>query len=133
MSYRYEGNGKFTDNNEKKQTAGKQDDPWATQPKPKKTQSDKPSNSDMGSWIFIAFMFAVAWPIGLILLISKLGEKDGKSKKAPAASGKTQSKPESKTKAAAVARSGGPRERDGARAAGDAAAPAVDDAGTTGE
>ena len=33
------------------------------QPKP-----PKKNNNDLGSWIFIAVMFAVAWPVGLILL-----------------------------------------------------------------
>ena len=80
MSYRYEGNGKFTDDNnaqrkEKQTNNSRSNDPWATQPK-----GDKPTNSDMGSWIFIAFMFAVAWPIGLIMLISKLNEGGGKKK-----------------------------------------------------
>ena len=63
MSYRYEGNGNFST-----------DEQWRTQPQPPK----KPDNGDMGSWIFIAVMFAVAWPIGLILLISKLKESGGK-------------------------------------------------------
>ena len=35
-------------------------------------------DSDIGSWIFIAVMFAVAWPVGLILLLSKLSEGSGK-------------------------------------------------------
>ena len=30
------------------------------QPKP-----PKKNNNDLGSWIFIAVMFAVAWPVGL--------------------------------------------------------------------
>ena len=37
-------------------------------------------NSDIGSWIFIAVMFAVWWPIGLIMLLSKLSEGGGKKK-----------------------------------------------------
>ena len=36
------------------------------QPQPPK------KDSDIGSWIFIAVMFTVAWPIGLILLLIKL-------------------------------------------------------------
>ncbi len=44
------------------------------QPRPPK----KNSNNDIGSWIFIAVMFAVAWPVGLILLLSKLSEGGGK-------------------------------------------------------
>ena len=44
------------------------------QPQPPK------KDSDIGSWIFIAIMFAVAWPIGLIMLLSKLSEGNGKKK-----------------------------------------------------
>lgn len=36
-------------------------------------------DSDLGSWIFIAVMFAIAWPVGLFLLISKLS--DGSKKR----------------------------------------------------
>ena len=36
------------------------------QPQPPK------KDSDIGSWIFIAVMFTVAWPIGLILLLINL-------------------------------------------------------------
>ena len=43
------------------------------QPKP-----PKKNNNDLGSWIFIAVMFAVAWPVGLILLLSKLSEGGGR-------------------------------------------------------
>ena len=111
MSYRYEGNGKFTDEKAeaKKQSASRSDDPWATPPKSQtksqpKTQSkasgDKPSNSDMGSWIFIAIMFAVAWPIGLIMLISKLGEGSDGKKKSAASESKSKSKSSSKVKKA---------------------------------
>ncbi len=68
MSYRYDGNGNFsTDQPNKSRQTG--------QPSP-----EKPTNSDMGSWIFIVIMFAVAWPIGLILLISKLDEGSTKKK-----------------------------------------------------
>ena len=67
MSYYYEGNGNFsTDQQRKEQQQQK--------PAPK-----KPSDSDMGSWIVIAVMFAVAWPIGLFLLIRKLTD-DGEKK-----------------------------------------------------
>ena len=114
MSYRYEGNGKFTDEKTepKKQSASRSDDPWATPPKsqPKsqsksrpKASDDKPSNSDMGSWIFIAFMFAVAWPIGLVMLISKLSESGGTAKKSTASKSKSSSKV--KKAAAGVTRS----------------------------
>lgn len=40
---------------------------------PVTTHSEKKDN-DIGSWIFIAVMFAIAWPIGLILLITKLSD-----------------------------------------------------------
>ena len=49
------------------------------QPKPPRQQPPKKDN-DIGSWIFIAIMFAVAWPIGLIMLLSKLSEGNGKKK-----------------------------------------------------
>ena len=68
MSYYYEGDGNFSTDAERR--ARKQAQP--SQP-PK-----KPDNDDMGAWIFIAVMLAVAWPIGLILLISKLKENSGK-------------------------------------------------------
>lgn len=44
------------------------------QPQPPK----KNNNNDLGSWILIAVMFAVAWPVGLILLLSKLSEGSGR-------------------------------------------------------
>ena len=44
------------------------------QPRPPK----KNNNNDFGSWVFIAIMFAVAWPVGLILLLSKLSEGGGR-------------------------------------------------------
>ena len=55
MSYEYDGNS-------------------GPQPQPPK----KNNNNDLGSWILIAVMFAVAWPVGLILLLSKLSEGGGK-------------------------------------------------------
>ena len=117
MSYRYEGNGTFTDEKTaKKQTTSQSGDPWATPPKsqPKarpKASDDKPSNSDMGSWIFIAFMFAVAWPIGLIMLISKLSEDGEKAKKAAAS--KSKSKSSSKVKKAAAGVTKSPKDTSG--------------------
>ena len=87
MSYRYDGNGNFsTDQPNKSRQTG--------QPSP-----EKPTNSDMGSWIFIAIMFAVAWPIGLILLISKL--KDGGTKKKSTAKVQTGTGGKNAVKAAA--------------------------------
>lgn len=44
------------------------------QPQPPK----KNNNNDLGSWILIAVMFAVAWPVGLILLLTKLSEGGGR-------------------------------------------------------
>lgn len=117
MSYRYEGNGTFTDEKTaKKQTTSQSGDPWATPPKsqPKaraKASDDKPSNSDMGSWIFIAFMFAVAWPIGLIMLISKLSEDGEKAKKTAAS--KSKSKSGSKVKKAAAGVTKSPKDTSG--------------------
>ena len=55
MSYEYDGNS-------------------GLQPQPPK----KNNNNDLGSWILIAVMFAVAWPVGLILLLSKLSEGGGR-------------------------------------------------------
>ena len=55
MSYEYDGNS-------------------GLQPQPPK----KNNNNDLGSWILIAVMFAVAWPVGLILLLSKLSEGSGR-------------------------------------------------------
>ena len=55
MSYEYDGNS-------------------GPQPQPPK----KNNNNDLGSWILIAVMFAVAWPVGLILLLSKLSEGSGR-------------------------------------------------------
>ena len=49
------------------------------QPKPPRQQPPQKDN-DVGSWIFIAIMFAVWWPIGLIMLLSKLSEGGGKKK-----------------------------------------------------
>ena len=40
----------------------------------------KKNDSDLGSWLFIGFMFIVAWPVGLFFLISKLMD-DPKKKK----------------------------------------------------
>lgn len=51
------------------------------QPQPPRQQPPK-KDSDIGSWIFIAIMFAVWWPIGLIMLLSKLSEGSGKKKSA---------------------------------------------------
>ena len=55
MSYEYDGNG-------------------GLQPTP-----PKKNDNDLGAWVFIAVMFAVAWPVGLILLLMKLSE-GGKKK-----------------------------------------------------
>ena len=49
------------------------------QPRPPRQQPPK-KDSDIGSWIFIAVMFTVAWPIGLILLLIKLSESGNKKK-----------------------------------------------------
>ena len=54
MSYEYDGNG-------------------GLQPAP-----PKKDDNDLGAWIFIAVMFAVAWPVGLILLLMKLSEGGGR-------------------------------------------------------
>ena len=46
-------------------------------------------DSDIGSWIFIAVMFTVAWPIGLILLLIKLSESGNKRKNARRTAGQS--------------------------------------------
>ena len=53
------------------------------QPQPPK------KDSDIGSWIFIAVMFTVAWPIGLILLFIKLSESGNKRKNARRTAGQS--------------------------------------------
>lgn len=49
--------------------------------RPERPQPPKKDN-DIGAWIFIAVMFTVAWPIGLILLLIKLSESGNKKKNA---------------------------------------------------
>lgn len=39
-------------------------------------------DNDLGAWILIVVMFAVAWPVGLILLIKKLTDNPGKIQQA---------------------------------------------------
>ena len=51
-------------------------------PPPRKSGSEK-NNNDLGSWIFIIVMLGVAWPVGLILLISKLSDSSGRKNRAP--------------------------------------------------
>ena len=58
------------------------------QPRPPRQQPPK-KNSDIGSWIFIAVMFTVAWPIGLILLLIKLSESGNKRKNARRTAGQS--------------------------------------------
>ena len=110
MSYRYDGNGQFTDEKAGKSAPTQNSDPWASQPQQKRSGSGKPSDSDVGSWIFIAIMFAVAWPIGLIMLISKLGESGGSSKKTTASNSKSES---NQVKKAASRVTKSPKDTDG--------------------
>ena len=51
-------------------------------PPPRKSGSEK-NNNELGSWIFIIVMLGVAWPVGLILLISKLSGSSGRKDRAP--------------------------------------------------
>ena len=51
-------------------------------PPPRKNGVEK-NNNDLGSWIFIIVMLSVAWPVGLILLISKLSDGSGRKNRAP--------------------------------------------------
>lgn len=76
MSYYYEGNGNFSTDQQRKEK------------KEQQPAANKPSNSEMGSWITIAVMFAIAWPIGLFLLIRKLTDDGGKKSAAAAAAEK---------------------------------------------
>lgn len=50
---------------------------------PVRTHPPKKNDSDIGSWIFIALMFAVAWPVGLFFLIGKLSDGSRKRTAAP--------------------------------------------------
>lgn len=70
MSDYYEKSGEYKQQGEYKQ--------------PVRPQPPKKNDSDIGSWIFIAVMFAVAWPIGLFFLIGKLS--DGSKKRTASAS-----------------------------------------------
>ena len=45
--------------------------------RPERPQPPKKDN-DIGAWIFIAVMFTVAWPIGLILLLRSEERRVGK-------------------------------------------------------
>ena len=67
----------------------------------KSTVNSQPSkkDNDVGSWIFIAVMFCIAWPIGLFFLISKLA--DGSNKKRATASSKSSAATAGKTSTAA--------------------------------
>ncbi len=90
MSYRYDGSGGFT-----------QEQP----PQPPKKNGD----NDLGSWIFIAVMFIVAWPIGLFLLINKLSQTNnkkpaGKASSTVSSARRTESASKVKRSAAAVTR-----------------------------
>ena len=70
MAYQYDENGGFR--------------PEGTPPPPppRKNGVEK-NNNDLGSWIFIIVMLSVAWPVGLILLISKLSDSSGRKNRAP--------------------------------------------------
>lgn len=80
MSYRYDGNGGFT---QEKPTPPKKDD-----------------DNDIGSWLLIAIMFVTIWPVGLFMLIKKLSQDDKKGAHASSAAKKETVKV--KSKAAAV-------------------------------
>ena len=67
MKYEYDGNGGFRPESQEN---------TASAPSGKNTQQDR----DIGSWVLIGVMFLVGlWPIGLILLISKLSVTKSKS------------------------------------------------------
>ena len=69
MAYQYDENGGFR--------------PEGTPPPPppRKNGVEK-NNNDLGSWIFIIVMLSIAWPVGLILLISKLSDSSGRKNRA---------------------------------------------------
>ena len=102
-SYYYEGNGNFSTEEQHSQNKAKSEKANPKAPQPQK------KDSDMAGWLFIAFMFAVAWPIGLILLISKLSENDGGSKKTAASKRKSSGK----VKKAASGVTKSPKDSDG--------------------
>ena len=55
----------------------------APPPRPPRKNDIEKNNNDLGSWIFIIVMLSVAWPVGLILLISKLSDSSGRKNRAP--------------------------------------------------
>lgn len=64
MAYQYDRNGGFQ--------------PESTQD----GQNGGKNDNDFGAWLLIGIMFLVAWPVGLILLISKLRDNPDRAKKA---------------------------------------------------
>lgn len=83
------------------------------QPRPPKKNSE---NNDLGSWIIIGAMFLFGlWPVGLILLVSKLSEGGGKKMHRQAqdawartAAGSTSQRRAAGTQTGAAAKSGTP-------------------------
>ena len=74
-----------------KQTEYKQQGEYKT---PVNTSTNK-KDSDVGSWIFIAVMFCIAWPVGLFFLITKLS--DGSNRRQTSSAAKTYTKTTSRT------------------------------------
>ena len=74
-----------------KQTEYKQQGEYKT---PVNTSTNK-KDSDVGSWIFIAVMFCIAWPVGLFFLITKLA--DGSNRRQTSSAAKTYTKTTSRT------------------------------------
>mgnify|MGYP002673054836 FL=1 len=54
----------------------------APPPRPPRKNDIEKNNNDLGSWIFIIVMLSIAWPVGLILLISKLSDSSGRKNRA---------------------------------------------------
>ena len=83
------------------------------QPRPPKKNSE---NNDLGSWIIIGAMFLFGlWPVGLILLVSKLSEGGGKKMRRQAqdawartAAGSASQRRAAGTQTGAAAKSGAP-------------------------
>ncbi len=87
MSYEYEGNGTFSTEEirrerQAQERKAREEEARKANARRNTAGFKEKEESDLGGWIFIAFMFMVAWPIGLILLINKLNEGSKGKKKA---------------------------------------------------
>lgn len=79
MAYEYDRNKGFYDNDPSRREHGYRNDYGAGRPP---VRPPHKNDSDAGAWILIAVMFAIGlWPIGLILLISKLSDTAQRNQK----------------------------------------------------